>query len=485
MRVATRSPGWTPSARRAPPMRAALRLTSPAVEGLADDVQIGVVGRRLDPGPQQVEDGVLLVADPGGRRGHDDASSSAKRSTRASSTCWAVPAPPGTGGSRTSPLLAAGQQDRGVARGGRLAPLVLAPQVEVDGRLAPVGQVAPGDAAPHPVGVADVVEAAELAVQLPEPGVVAHPVGAGVDQPRLPHPAVVVDGGAARPPGPLGVPVHALLDVGDVEVVGPEEPGHLPALLLAEAQRLHPVEAHAHAHVPTDDVGDPERALHQGLELVALGHLLPPAGLGPPAPVALGQDGLGDALDLLVGVRADLGVVVLARRLRLLPLAPDHQPVLGGQGRTVLLAEDLRRPLVDGPSRELARLVVDADEGVATGDPGPGVQRLPPLAVAPGIERMDPAQRVALHQGLGLVVVAGDLVLADQGVAADQVRRGDRPRPSGWWRRRRGRTRAGCRRRRTRPRGGRRPRWASGSAGAGDGVGGPRCGPAGRRSPRR
>src|SRR5581483_6479648 len=110
--------------------------------------------------------------------------------------------------------------------------------------------VAPGDPPAHPVGVADVVEPAELAVELPEPRVVAHPVGAQVDEPRLAHPAVVVDRGVARAPGPLRVPVDALLHVGDVEVVALEEARYAPALLVAEPERLHAVEAHADAHVP-------------------------------------------------------------------------------------------------------------------------------------------------------------------------------------------------------------------------------------------
>ena len=128
----------------------------------------------------------------------------------------------------------------------------------------------------------------------------------------------------------------------------------------------------------------------------------------------------------------DLGALVLARRLGLLPLAPDHQPVLGGQRRPVDLAEDLAGPLVHRAPGELADLVVDADQGVAPTDADAGAQRVPPLPEAAGVEGVDAPERVALHQGLRLVVVAGDLVLADERVAADEVGRARSARPSGW-----------------------------------------------------
>ena len=66
------------------------------------------------------------------------------------------------------------------------------------------------DRAPQPLGVAHVVEQAELAVELPQPGVVAHPVGAQVDEPGLAHAAVVERRRVARPAGELGVPVDPL-----------------------------------------------------------------------------------------------------------------------------------------------------------------------------------------------------------------------------------------------------------------------------------
>ena len=133
-------------------------------------------------------------------------SSAAKRSTSASRVSWHVVAPPGGSGSRTGPCSRLGS--RIVAWPGRrgLAPLVLAPDLEVDGRPVAVDEVLARDAAAHPVGVADVVELAELAVELPEPRVVAHPVGAEVDQPRLAHAAVVVASSGCPPGAPTRDP---------------------------------------------------------------------------------------------------------------------------------------------------------------------------------------------------------------------------------------------------------------------------------------
>ena len=86
---------------------------------------------------------------------------------------------------------------------------------------------------------------------------------------------------------------------------------------------------------------------------------------------------------------------------------------------------------------------------------------------------MRAAERVALQQRLGVGVELGDLVLADERVAADEVGRRDRAAPAGARPRSPGRTRAGCRRRRPRRRGGTRPRSGSGSAAAAGAAG--RC----------
>ena len=144
---------------------------------------------------------------------------SAKRWARASRVSWQVVAPPGTSGRRTGPCSRDGSRIVAWPGRGDVAALVDALDLEVDGGAVALGEVLAGDRAPHPVGVADVVELPELAVELPEPGVVAHPVGAEVDEPDLAHAAVVVGGRVAGPLGPLGVPVQALLHVGDVEVV--------------------------------------------------------------------------------------------------------------------------------------------------------------------------------------------------------------------------------------------------------------------------
>src|SRR4029453_10174237 len=174
----------------------------------------------------------------------------------------------------------------------------------------------------QPLGVAHVVEPPELAVELPQPGVVAHPVGAQVDEPGLPHAAVVGAGGVAGAGGEGGVPVDPLHHVGHVLVVPVEEARDAGPVAGGQAQGGHAVEAHAHAHVPADDVGDGERALDHGADRVALGHVLPPAGLGAPGPLGgvLGLDGG----DLVVGVGGQLDVVVATPLAGLGPLGADH-----------------------------------------------------------------------------------------------------------------------------------------------------------------
>ena len=138
-----------------------------------------------------------------------------------------------------------------------------------------------------------------------------------------------------------------------------EELGHPAVVVDVLAQGRHAVEAHAHAGVPHDHVGDAQRALHQLGQLVALLDVLPPAGLGAAAAVALAGDGLLDGLDLLVGVRLDLDRVVGLALSRLLALGADHEAVLAGEHRSAGGAEDLAEPLVDGGAGELA-LLLDA-----------------------------------------------------------------------------------------------------------------------------
>ena len=149
-------------------------------------------------------DAVVVDGDGGG--GSIDGHDRSNRSVIASSAPCRSDAPPGGSGSRTAPCSRARQQDRGVAGRGHLAALVHGLDLEVDRRAVAVGEVLPGDGAAQPLRVADVVELPELAVELPEPGVVAHPVGAEVDEPRLAHAAVVergrVAGSLRRSPGP-------------------------------------------------------------------------------------------------------------------------------------------------------------------------------------------------------------------------------------------------------------------------------------------
>ena len=82
-----------------------------------------------------------------------------------------------------------------------VAALVLGLHVEVDRMTAAVGHVLAGDHAGEPLGVANEVELAELAVKLPEPAGIAHPIRAEVDQPCLTHPSVVESRRISRAPG--------------------------------------------------------------------------------------------------------------------------------------------------------------------------------------------------------------------------------------------------------------------------------------------
>src|SRR4051794_10126366 len=98
-------------------------------------------------------------------------------------------------------MVARREQDGGGAGRGDGPALVGRLQLEVDRGAAAVGEVLAHDGAGEVVDVADVVEPAERALELPQPGVVAHPVGAEVDEPRLAHAAVVERGGVARAAG--------------------------------------------------------------------------------------------------------------------------------------------------------------------------------------------------------------------------------------------------------------------------------------------
>src|SRR5207244_5091785 len=102
---------------------------------------------------------------------------------------------------------AAREEHRRGTRRGLLAALVARAQLHVYRRPPAVGEIGTAHAAAEPLRVADVVEPAELAVELPEPGVVAHPVGAEMDEPRLAHAPVVERGRVARASRELGIPV--------------------------------------------------------------------------------------------------------------------------------------------------------------------------------------------------------------------------------------------------------------------------------------
>ena len=139
-----------------------------------------------------------------------------------------------------------------------------------------------------------------------------------------------------------------------------------------------------------------------------------------------------DLGDLVVGVGGQLDVVVLLPLARLGALGTDHQPVLGRQQRAVLDPEDLAGPLVDRPLGELARLVEHADEGVAAPDRGrPAAAGPTTRGRWPSRRRGRPRSGSPFMRSRCSAVHLGDLVLADEGVAADEGGRGDRPAPAG------------------------------------------------------
>ena len=124
-------------------------------------------------------------------------------------------------------------------------------------------------------------------------------------------------------------------------------------------------------------------------------------------------------------VYGSISIASLALRSAPSPLGADHEAVLAGEHRPADGAEDLTEPLVDGGAGELALLLDHPDERVAARHPGVREERVPPLAVGARIEGVDPAEGVALHELAGLALEPGDLVLADEGVAAHQVGRRD------------------------------------------------------------
>ena len=197
-----------------------------------------------------------------------------------------------------------------------------------------------------------------------------------------------------------------------------------------QPERLHAVEAHAHADVPADDVGDEERTLHQRADLVALGDVLPPAGLGAPRRLARRTaprsprsrrrcTGAISTSSYFLRSRA----LVRSVRIMLRSCADSSGPssarnTWADHSCTARSANSLG--LSSTPTSALRR---------ATDMPGP--HRRPPLAGARRVEGVDAAQRIALHERLLVGGDLGDLVDADERVAADERRRRDRPAPPG------------------------------------------------------
>ncbi len=202
-------------------------------------------------------------------------------------------------------------------------------------------------------------------------------------------------------------------------------------LLPAEPQRLHAVEAHAHADVPADHVGDGQRALHHRAELVALLDVLPPPRLAPRgAPAAYCASIAASASSVYGSTTARSSYFLSVAGLA--ALGADHEPVLrrraarpsssGTPAPSTRAPPDprTRSALSSTPTRALRRHTRRSGAAAPT-TPG----RSP---------RRTRARRAAGRPCSSSRCSGGDLghlVLADQRVAADERRRGDRPAPPG------------------------------------------------------
>ena len=256
----------------------------------------------------------------------------------------------------------------------------------------------------EPVGVADVVEPAELAVELPEPGVVAHPVGAEVDEPGLAHAAVVERGRVARRRGRTrGPSAPAASRRGRPGRRGGRTAGCAGGSPTPRRERLDAVEAHAHADVPADHVGDVHRALHHRADRVALVDVLPEPRLGAataPRAAYCGVDARRSARRCTARARwrrtSSSPAPSRARCGSCRRYWPDSSVPSSSRNTCAVHSWTAR------PANSL-RLVEHADQRVAPAHPVVGPQRRPPLARARRVERVHAAQRVALHQ-VALVV---------------------------------------------------------------------------------
>ena len=300
-------------------------------------------------------------------------------------------------------MLAARQSDGGLGRAGHRVALVGPAHLDVDDTT-PVLLALVDDLAGEDVGVADVVELADLARLRHEPAVVAHEVGHVVAEPAVAHHPVVVGHRVADGLGPRRVPVDPLGHVGYAVFVLHVEGGDPLTVLVGDpvGTRLVGHEAVA-AGVKDDHVGRRQRPLGHGVQRVADVHVLPVAGLRPADLLRL-VDGV-DLRDVLVGVgrRLDRGV---------LPLLPGRL-ALGVDGQRPRDGDDLG-PLIhldagvgdeERPLGELGLLLhhrLGATEAVQT---VAGLNRAEPLPRAARDEDVDAAEGRSLDPLLRRVAV--------------------------------------------------------------------------------
>ena len=195
-------------------------------------------------------------------------------------TAWAARSEGGSG-RRTGPCSRLGSATVAFAGQVDRVALVRAAHLDVDDTppilLALVDHLASED-----VGVADVVELADLRALRNEPAVVTHEVRHVVAQPAVTHHPVVIGHRVADGLRPGGVPVDPLGDIGHPVLILDVEGGDALTVLVRDPVGAGLVGHEAvPARVEDDHVGRRQGAFGHRVQRVADVHVLPVAGLRP------------------------------------------------------------------------------------------------------------------------------------------------------------------------------------------------------------
>ena len=193
-----------------------------------------------------------------------------------------------------------------------------------------------------------------------------------------------------------------------------------------------------------------------GPTVVALVHVLPPAGLGAPGLLAPRTGPRSRRSPRRCRAPISTSSYFFCSRA-LVALGADHEPVLAGQDVALVVPEHLRRSTRARPARRTRSACrARPTRALRRHTRRSGAQRRPPLPGAGRVEGVHAPERVALHE----LAVLGRHLGAPRPHRSACPRRpaaaGRWARPSGSPPRTPGRTTAGCRRRRPRRRGGRR-----------------------------